>query len=87
MPVKIEKVGQLVTARLVGEVDHHTARQMRLEIDNALQFNMPTLLIIDFSEVSFMDSSGVGLVMGRYRELAKTGAELQLTGMSSSVIK
>lgn len=87
MAVKIETVGQVVTARISGELDHHNARQMRETIDGAIELNMPTLLIIDFSEVSFMDSSGVGLVMGRYRELARTGAELSLTGMSDSVYK
>lgn len=87
MPIKTEAVGQVVTARISGELDHHTAKQMREAIDNAIKINMPTLVIIDFSEISFMDSSGVGLVMGRYRELSRTGAELCLTGMSDAVYR
>lgn len=87
MAIKIETVGQVVTAHLEGELDHHTAKSMREEIDSAVKLNMPTLLILDFSDITFTDSSGVGLVMGRYRELCKTGAELHLTGMNDSVYK
>ena len=82
MSVRIEQTGEVLTAYLGGEIDHHTARGMRQEIDNAVELNMPTLLILDFSDVTFMDSSGIGLVMGRYRTLLKTGAELHISGTS-----
>ena len=87
MSVKIETKCEVVTAYLSGELDHHTAKEMREKIDSAIEINMPTLLIIDFSEVSFMDSSGIGLVMGRYRLLAKTGAELHIDGMNEQIYK
>ncbi len=87
MSVKIDTKGEVVTAYLSGELDHHTAKQMRESIDEAIELNMPTLLIIDFSDVSFMDSSGIGLVMGRYRLLSKTGAELNISGMSPQIYK
>lgn len=87
MAVKIETKGEVVTAYLSGELDHHTAKEMREGIDTAIQVNMPTLLIIDFSDVTFMDSSGIGLVMGRYRLLSKTGAELHISGMSEQIYK
>ncbi len=87
MPTKIEAVGEVVTAYLSGELDHHSAKEMRTAIDNAVELNMPSLLIIDFSGISFMDSSGVGLVMGRYRNLIKTGAELHIVGATGSVYR
>ena len=87
MSVRIETVGEVVTAYLSGELDHHTAKEMRETIDGAIELNMPTLLIIDFSGISFMDSSGVGLVMGRYRNLIKTGAELHIVGATEPVYK
>ena len=74
MSVEISVTGEVVTARLSGELDHHTAREMRSAIDSAIELNMPTLLILDFGGISFMDSSGIGLVMGRYRILSKSGA-------------
>lgn len=87
MSVEINVTGEVVTAFLTGELDHHTAREMREAIDSAVELNMPTLLILNFEGISFMDSSGIGLVMGRYRKLAKTGAQLHITGASPQIGK
>lgn len=87
MAVEINVTGEVVTAYLSGELDHHTAKQMREAIDNAVELNMPSLLVLDFSGVSFMDSSGIGLVMGRYRNLQKTGAALHISGTSAGIYK
>ena len=85
--VEINVTGEVVTAYLSGELDHHTAKPMREAIDNAIELNMPSLLVLDFSAVSFMDSSGIGLVMGRYRNLQKTGAALHINGTSPTIYK
>ncbi len=87
MSVEINVTGEVVTAYLSGELDHHTAKQMREEIDCAVELNMPTLLVLDFSGISFMDSSGIGLVMGRYRNLQKTGAVLHISGAAPNIYK
>lgn len=87
MSVKISVKGAVVTAYLGGELDHHSAREMREAIDNAIELNMPELLVLDFSSVGFMDSSGIGLVMGRFRNLQKTGAQLHITGTSPRITK
>jgi len=87
MPVQINVTGEVLTARLSGELDHHSARDMREAIDNAIELNMPTLLILDFKDISFMDSSGIGLVMGRYRNLIKYGAELHITDAPPQIYK
>ena len=87
MSVQINVTGEVVTAYLGGELDHHTAKEMRETIDNAIELNMPTLLVLDFKDISFMDSSGIGLVMGRYRNLIKTGAELHIIGAPPNIYK
>lgn len=87
MAVKINVTGEVVTAYLTGELDHHTAKEMREVVDNAVELNMPSLLVLDFSGITFMDSSGIGLVMGRYRNLQKTGAALHISGASSTIYK
>ncbi len=87
MSIEINVTGEVVTAYLSGEIDHHSAKQMREAIDTAVELNMPTLLILDFKDVSFMDSSGIGLVMGRYRNLVKTGAELHIVGAPPNIYK
>ena len=56
----------------------HTAKAIREEIDNEIDSVKPTLLILDFGEVTFMDSSGIGLVMGRFRKMQTTNGEIQI---------
>lgn len=87
MSVEIRTNGETVTAYLSGELDHHSAKEMREAIDNAVELNMPSRLVLNFKSVSFMDSSGIGLVMGRYRILSRTGAELNITGTSPQIYK
>lgn len=87
MPVKITVSGEVVTAFLDGEIDHHTASVIRNEIDASVEKNMPTLLVLDFRDVSFMDSSGIGLVMGRYKLLKPIGASLHVTNTSPQIGK
>ena len=87
MAVEINVTGEVVTAYLSGEIDHHSAKGIRETVDSAIELNMPTLLIMDFKDVGFMDSSGIGLVMGRYRNLIKSGAELHITGAPPHIYK
>ncbi len=87
MSVEINVTGEVVTAYLSGELDHHTAKEMRQTVDNAVELNMPTLLILDFGGVTFMDSSGIGLVMGRYRNLIKSGAQLHISSAPPQIYK
>ena len=87
MSVEINVTGEVVTAYLSGEIDHHTAKNMRECIDSAVELNMPSLLVLDFSAVSFMDSSGIGLVLGRYRNLQKVGANLHISGAAANIYK
>ena len=87
MSVEINVTGEVVTAYLSGELDHHNAKEMRETVDNAIELNMPSLLILDFKDITFMDSSGIGLVMGRYRNLIKYGAELHVTGAPPQIYK
>lgn len=87
MPVKIISTKQRVTAFLDGEIDHHTAAAIRLEIDEAIARNKPKTLKLDFSDVTFMDSSGIGLVMGRFRTIQPLGGKLIVSNLSPQVYR
>lgn len=78
MGVKIEKADGEVRAFLDGEIDHHCAPSIRNEIDLAVESCRPENLILDFGEVTFMDSSGIGLVMGRYQVMKNIGGRVSL---------
>ncbi len=87
MAVKINIEEDIITAYLSGEIDHHNAKMIRIEIDLAIERGSPTKLILDFSEVTFMDSSGIGLVMGRYRLMAPLGGKVIIANTSGYIRK
>ena len=83
MPVKIEIAPEAdtVTALLTGEIDHHGAGRLRDSIDETLRRTRPRLLVMDFGGVEFMDSSGIGIVLGRYRLMQDMGGKLALQNL------
>ncbi len=76
-----------MTVAVSGEIDHHSASAMRREIDNIIWNRTPTHLILDMSEVDFMDSSGLGFIMGRYALMQEMGGSLSLRNPSPVVMK
>jgi len=87
MPVTIKTEENAVTALLEGEIDHHAAKTMREQIDAAVVRLEPTLLRLDFSGVGFMDSSGVGLIMGRYRMMKEAGGSVEVRNVPAPMAK
>ena len=61
--------------KLRGEIDHHTAAVVRVNMDELIRSRAPRVLLIDMSAVDFMDSSGLGLIMGRYSLMQSIGGE------------
>ena len=87
MSVKICSSGERLTVYLSGEIDHHSAAEMRFFIDGELERSTPSTLIFDFSEVDFMDSSGIGLVMGRLRTLSGWGGKAVIENPKPNIAK
>ena len=75
--------GQRLIISPRGEIDHHSARSLRERIDSELDSARPEVLILDLTEIDFMDSSGLGLLLGRYKRAAEMGCELRLMGCSA----
>lgn len=88
--VEIQNSGERVTAGIQGDIDHHSAAGIRSEIDAVLENSTPGVLILDFGGVKFMDSSGIGLILGRMRVLEGFGGKLFLknvTGHAEKIVK
>lgn len=77
----------VINARLDGVIDHHTVRKVREEIDSELYKSLAKQVILDFTGVEFMDSSGLGLILGRYTKITDMGGRLTLRGVSEDVMK
>lgn len=87
MALKLECTDGAVTALLDGEIDHHAAGGIREEIDETVERLRPPVLTLDFQNVTFMDSSGIGLVMGRYRIMHEIGGKLVVRNTSLHIRK
>lgn len=85
--VKIENSDDKITVYISGDIDHHSARAIREEIDSNVERVRPPELILDFQDVTFMDSSGIGLVMGRYKLLRGMGGEIKIANASVHIKK
>jgi len=77
----------VLTAKLFGEIDHHIAPKLRGAIDARCESVRPAKLILDFGSVTFMDSSGIGLIMGRYRCIALLGGRLEIVHIPPTLKK
>ncbi len=80
----IKKSGSSLIVTVTGELDHHIAAKLRSKIDKALGGEIINI-IFDFSQLSFMDSSGVGMIMGRYKAVQKLGGVLIVAGATPQV--
>jgi len=83
----IKTEGRKTYVTLNCELDHHTAKRIREEIDKELYEKRPKVLIIDFSGVEFMDSSGVGLILGRVNTAEKCGTVIELSGFQPQIAR
>ena len=66
----------ILIVSLCGEIDHHNAASIRREIDESMTAFHAKNLILDYSDVSFMDSSGIGVIMGRYKNIHFLGGTM-----------
>ena len=82
-----EVQGNCLTVDLPEEVDHLVSEDIRKESDNIMRKKYIRTMIFDFSETMFMDSSGIGLIMGRYRAMGMRGDCIRATGVSAYIEK
>ena len=85
--VSYEEHGDALVVKIGGEIDHHGAVSVRTGIDDVLAARRPPRVFLELSGVSFMDSSGLGLIMGRYALVKRYGGKLAVLNPSPAVVK
>ena len=85
--VTFQKRDGTLIACISCEIDHHTARHLRGRIDTELFLYRPRTLVLDFSGVRFMDSSGIALILGRVETAGAVGCVVTLKGLSATLYK
>ena len=85
MYLEFEKENEILIATLIGELDHNSAEEVRIKIDDRIDRDDISKVILNFSNVTFMDSSGIGAVVGRYKKIKNKGGQLCIAQTSRNV--
>lgn len=85
MEVVFKVIDGILIAHIKGELDHHNSAPLRKGIDRSMKVYGCRDLILDLAGVDFMDSSGIGIALGRYKKLSKTGGKICITGCSQHI--
>ena len=78
---------RLLVVTLYGEIDHHSAVGLREDLDDLIMRERPLRLVLDLSRIEFMDSAGLGLLMGRYRLMRDLGGEMAVERPNERILK
>ena len=87
LDVNYEKKYKLLLINFTEEIDHHTTEKIRRRADYEIERYVPRKVIFDFNKVSFMDSAGIGLLIGRYKNARAIGAKVELKNVNKSIYK
>ena len=82
-----EKKRDALSVRLTGELDHRAADALRGELDGLIENTGARRLVLDLSGLEFMDSSGVGLIIGRYKRMKRRGGSVAVAGVGPRIDK
>jgi len=77
----------MLTVALTGEIDHHCAKQYIKAITGKIEAYTPCVCVLDFSDVSFTDSSGIAVVINALRTMTRMDGTLRLVGLNSQPMK
>lgn len=87
MQLYYESIDNTLIVKLKGELDHHVAERIRLELDDMISNKRTKNLIFNLKELNFMDSSGIGVIIGRYKNINKLGGKIAVVEVTEKVDK
>ncbi|MEA5084639.1 MAG: anti-sigma factor antagonist [Lachnospiraceae bacterium] len=87
MDIKFKKIRNCLVVYPTGEIDHHSSEVLKKEIDRQCESTLSKNIIVDFGMVNFMDSSGIGMIIGRYKYTHLKGGKTVVTGVSDNLRK
>lgn len=87
MDVRYLKKDKQLVIKFTEEIDHHTTEKMRRRVDYEIERYIPRKVVFDFNQISFMDSAGIGLLLGRYKNANMLGAKVEIVNVNKSIYK
>lgn len=85
LSLDVRSTKNVLIVRLFGELDHHTAEQVRRTIEMELEKEIFSHLILNLESLEFMDSSGLGVILGRYKRVSQMGGKMVLCSVQPSI--
>lgn len=85
MQVRIDHKKNVLSVKLCGELDHHSSSLVRNSIDGALSKRRSNGIILNCKQLEFMDSSGLGVILGRYKKIKAMGGDMVACNVSKQV--
>lgn len=87
MKVTYNEKDKLLKIEITEEIDHHSSEKIRARADFEIQKYIPKKLVMDFENVNFMDSAGIGMILGRYKMITMFGGTMGMINVHPSVRK
>ncbi len=85
MQIQLQMKGRTLVAKLTGDLDHHSAKTVKDMLESAIVNQSAQNLVFDFSGLSFMDSSGIGVILGRYKFIHSMGGQVTIASKNKTV--
>ncbi|NGQ94647.1 anti-sigma F factor antagonist [Brevibacillus sp. SYP-B805] len=88
LQIELETKRDVLVVRLQGELDHHTAEELRTKVDGVLT-NHPDIrhLVLSLADLAFMDSSGIGVILGRYKQISARAGEMVVCSINPMIYR
>ncbi len=87
LQVELEHYRNVLIVRLCGELDHHTADSVRAQMEDAILRGNSDHVVLSLKDLQFMDSSGLGVILGRYKLLKSRGGKMVVSGVNPAVYR
>lgn len=85
MDIKLQMKGRTLIASLTGELDHHSAKTIKDMLETAIVNKSAQNMVFDLTNLTFMDSSGIGLIIGRYKLITAIGGKVCIASKSKTL--
>jgi stage II sporulation protein AA (anti-sigma F factor antagonist) len=87
LTLQVQSSRDILVVRLFGELDHHSASTVRQTIEAELDKGIYTHLVLNLADLDFMDSSGLGVILGRYKKVTQLGGKMILCSIRPSLYR
>ena len=87
MNINYDQANKLLTFEITEEIDHCGVEKIKRRVDNEIERYIPQNVIFDFDQVSFMDSAGIGMLIGRYKVAKMLGSNMELINVKPNIRK